>query len=374
MEPHPDRSRQVTLLLAGDVMTGRGIDQILTCSCPPRLHERVVTSALDYVALAERANGPIPRPAEPTYPWGDALELLEHRSPDLRIINLETSVTTADRPFAEKEIHYRMHPGNLDVLRAARIDCCALANNHVLDWGETGLLETLDSLAAEGIGIAGAGPDLESAMAPATFQISEDRRVLVFSMGARDSGIPMEWAATPARPGIHLLPDLSDRTAGIVAELVGRYRGDADVVVASIHWGTNWGFGIPPRHRSFAHSLVSEGSVDVVHGHSSHHPRAIEVYRGRPIFYGAGDLLNDYEGIDPSRRIGGDLVAMYLVTFDAASRVLLHLEIVPLRIRRFALRRVDDADRYWLREIFDRECARFGHSVRPSEDGFRLEW
>jgi poly-gamma-glutamate capsule biosynthesis protein CapA/YwtB (metallophosphatase superfamily) len=374
MQPHHGRADQVTLLLTGDVMTGRGIDQILACSCPPRLHERVVTSALDYVALAERANGPIPRPAEPTYPWGEALELLEHRSPDLRIINLETSVTTADGPFVEKEIHYRMHPGNVDVLRAARIDCCALANNHVLDWGEAGLLETLDSLTAEGIGIAGAGPDLESAMAPAIFQISEGRRVLVFSMGARDSGIPMEWTATPARPGIHLLPDLSDRTAGIVTELVGSYRGDADLVVTSIHWGTNWGFGIPPRHRSFAHSLVSKAAVDVVHGHSSHHPRAIEVYRGRPILYGAGDLLNDYEGIDPSRRIASDLVAMYFVTFDAASRVLLRFEIVPLRIRRFALRRADDADRNRMREIFDRECARFGHSVRPSKDGFRLEW
>lgn len=102
-----DRDASITLALAGDVMTARGIDQILPHPCDPTLHEPYVTSALDYVEMAERRSGPVPRPASFAYPWGDALEELEHRRPQLRIINLETAVTRADRP-APKGIHYRM--------------------------------------------------------------------------------------------------------------------------------------------------------------------------------------------------------------------------------------------------------------------------
>jgi poly-gamma-glutamate synthesis protein (capsule biosynthesis protein) len=101
----------VTLFLCGDVMTGRGVDQILAHPCPPGIQEPYVRDARDYVALAEEANGPIPRPVSPTYIWGDALQELERIAPDARIINLETSVTTSDDVWPGKGIHYRMHHG-----------------------------------------------------------------------------------------------------------------------------------------------------------------------------------------------------------------------------------------------------------------------
>ena len=88
----------VKLFLGGDVMTGRGIDQILACPVSPQLYERFVKSALTYVDLAEERNGPIPRRADDRYIWGDALEELERRKPDVRIVNLETAVTTHDIP------------------------------------------------------------------------------------------------------------------------------------------------------------------------------------------------------------------------------------------------------------------------------------
>jgi poly-gamma-glutamate synthesis protein (capsule biosynthesis protein) len=167
MKPDDDgSSTELTLFLCGDVMTGRGVDQILPHPCPPRLYEPLVRSALGYVALAERAYGAIPRAVDHTYVWGVALEELERRRPHARIVNLETSVTTCEDP-APKGINYRMHPANVGVLTALGIDVCALANNHALDWGRSGLLETLDVLRAARIMPAGAGRTLAEAEAPA---------------------------------------------------------------------------------------------------------------------------------------------------------------------------------------------------------------
>src|SRR4029453_17016197 len=140
-----------TLFLCGDVVTGRGVAQILAHSCPPGIQEPYVRDARDYVALAEDANGPISRPVAPAHIWGDALEELERIAPDARIINLETSVTTSDDSWPGKGIHYRMHPGNVDCLPAARVDVCVLANNHVLDYGRAGLGETIATLTAAGL-------------------------------------------------------------------------------------------------------------------------------------------------------------------------------------------------------------------------------
>jgi poly-gamma-glutamate synthesis protein (capsule biosynthesis protein) len=206
----------VKLFLCGDVMTGRGIDQILPSPSSPQLHEPYVKSALEYVELAEHRNGPIPRPVDFSYIWGDAIEELRRRAPDLRVVNLETSVTTSEDPLL-KGINYRMHPDNVGCLQAAGIDCCVLANNHVLDWGRAGLSETLASLAHAGITTVGAGEAAYEAARPAVFDTAAEARVLVFAFGSTSGGIPPDWAATVSRPGVVLLPDLTEGTAAEVA-------------------------------------------------------------------------------------------------------------------------------------------------------------
>ncbi|HYL30638.1 MAG TPA: CapA family protein [Gemmatimonadales bacterium] len=365
--------RQLKLALAGDVMTGRGVDQVLPHSCPPRLYEPAVTSALDYVALAERANGPIRRPVDYAYVWGDALEVLEEERPDVRIVNLETSITTSDEPDP-KGINYRMHPGNAPVLTAAKIDCCLLANNHVLDWGRAGLSETLETLARAGIRSAGAGPDLRAAQAPAVLAVGAESRVLVFSFGATDAGIPEDWGAGPAAAGVHLLPDFSGRTVERIAGLVRATKRPGDVVVASLHWGGNWGYDVPAAHRRFAHGLIERAGVDAVHGHSSHHPKAIEIYRERPILYGCGDLLNDYEGIPGNQEFRDDLVLLYFVTLEVPAGRLVRLQLTPLRIRNLRLNQPSASDRAWLRGRLDRECRRLRHRVIAADEAYAVEW
>jgi len=332
-----------------------------------------VTHAGEYVRLAEQANGPLPRPVDFPYVWGDALAELETAAPDARIVNLETAVTRSDDPWPGKGIHYRMSPANLACLAAARVDCCALANNHVLDWGHAGLEETLETLNRAGIRTTGAGRDLAQAQALAILDVPGKGRVLVFAFGVGDSGIPPEWGATPRRSGVALLEDLSERTVRRVALLVAGAKQPRDVVVASVHWGGNWGYGVPAHHRRFAHALVEEAGVDLVHGHSSHHPRGIEVWQDRLILYGCGDFLNDYEGIGGYEEYRGDLTLMYLPTLEVHSGRLLDLDIRPMQLRRLRLNRARPEDARWLGEVLARESARLDTRIERDAAG-RLRW
>lgn len=364
----------ITLFLCGDVMTGRGIDQILPHPGDPPIYESYLKSARDYVALSEQRFGPLPLPVDYAYPWGDALAELDRYAPDYRIINLETALTSRGEPWPDKGIHYRMHPANLPCLAAARPDCCVLANNHVLDWGRDGLTDTLNTLGQAGIQVAGAGKDAAAATQPAVLGRGA-RRVLVFAWGMDSSGVPGEWAAGPARPGLSFLEDFSPASVQRIADSVLAAKHSGDVVVASLHWGSNWGYVIPKEQRSFARALIDEAGVDVVHGHSSHHPRAIEVYRGKPILYGCGDLINDYEGISGYEMFRGDLGLLYFVTLDSARGGLVKLAMRPLTRRRLRLNTSSAEDATWLAKRMDEECARQGCRIELAPDlTLQLRW
>jgi poly-gamma-glutamate capsule biosynthesis protein CapA/YwtB (metallophosphatase superfamily) len=369
-----DLDKTIALFLGGDVMTGRGVDQILAHSVDPVLYERRVRDAREYVGLAERANGPIPRPVDDAYLWGDALEELARAGVDARIVNLETSITTSADAWPAKAIHYRMHPRNVGCLTAAGLDCCCLANNHVLDWGHAGLAETLRTLDEAGVARAGAGASAAEAVAPAVLAVPGKGRVLVFSMGATTSGIPEDWAATEDRSGVDLLPDPSDRTARRVARRVAAAKRPGDVAVASIHWGANWGHEVPGEQVRFAHRLVEQG-VDVVHGHSSHHPKPIEVHRGRLILYGCGDLLDDYEGIGGYEQFRSALRLMYLVRIDLQDGRLVEARLVPVQPRCFRVQRAAAQDAAWLRDLLSRLGEPFGTWVElAGDESLTLRW
>ncbi len=358
----------VTIFMCGDVMTGRGIDQILPHPSDPTLHERYVKDARGYVRLAEEANGTVPYPVGPSYIWGDALEELERVSPDVRLINLETSITKSDAYWKGKGIHYRMHPENVSCITAAKIDCCALANNHVLDWGYAGLIETLETLEGANVRGAGAGRTLEEAEAPAVMAVEGKGRVLVFSLGSETSGIPRSWAAREKKPGVNLLPDLSARTIGHIQKEVQEVKKQGDIVVASIHWGGNWSYEVPPEQLHFAHELIDRAGVDVIHGHSSHHVKGFEVYHGKLILYGCGDFLTDYEGITGYEAFRDDLGLMYFATVEASTGKLTSLRMTPTELRRLRVNGASAADARWLRDLLNREGRQFGTRVELTED------
>ncbi len=364
----------IALSLCGDVMTGRGVDQILSHPGDPRLCEGDGVSALRYVELAEMANGPIRKPVDEAYIWGAALDQLRAAPPDAWIVNLETSITTRGECWP-KGINYKMNPANVGCLTSARIDCCNLANNHVMDWGRAGLLDTLETLQRAGIAAAGAGRNIAEAEAPAIREIAGKGRLVVFGFGVATSGIPRSWAAGPDRPGVDLLPDLSSATMGGIAARIGAVKRPGDVVIASIHWGENWDYRILPAERSFAHALIERAGVDIVHGHSSHHPKGVEVHEGKLILYGCGDFLDDYEGIPGYEEYRDDLVLLYQPTVDADNGRLVRLAMAPFQIRNMRLNRASARDATWLRDRLNREGAVFGTSCELTAAGvLELRW
>ena len=356
-----------TLILAGDVMTGRGVDQILAAPGSPRLHEDYVVDARSYVDLAEQVNGSIPKPVEDAWPWGEALDVMDEAEPAVRVMNLETSVTRSDELAPAKAVRYRMSPANIGCLSAAHADVWTLANNHVLDHGMPGLVETLDTLHAGGLRTAGAGLHAAEAWAPATVEHG-DARVVVSSVGHVSSGVPASWAAGAHRPGVALLPDLSDATATMVADATRRDERPGDLRVVSVHWGGNWGYDVPREHRRFARRLIDEG-VHVVHGHSSHHPRPVEVYRGGLVLYGCGDLVNDYEGIGGYESFRDDLRLLYLARLAPGTGELQELSMVPFQARQLRLWRAGGEDTAWLAGTLCRVCRPFGTSVSTVAGG-----
>ncbi|MDD3797600.1 MAG: CapA family protein [Novosphingobium sp.] len=353
-------------MLAGDVMLGRGIDQIQPFPAPSAIHEHYCRSACDYIALAERRNGPIPRGVAPEYIWGDALAEIEAHAPDLRIVNLETAVTLSEQ-YLPKGINYRMNPANLPCLSVAGIDCCVLANNHVLDWGEEGLAETLDVLAKAGFALAGAGHEEREAAEPAILPCGGGRLV-VHAVACPSAGVPPEWAAGAGRPGVHVVSGRLDASAYRLAERIAQDRRTGDIVAVSIHRGGNWGYEIEVQERAFAHFLIAEAGADVVHGHSSHHPRGVEIYRDRAILYGCGDLINDYEGIHGHESFRPDLVLAPLLSL-LPDGTFATLEMLPYRLERFRLNRASVEERQWLAETLNLECRRLGTGMTLAPDG-----
>jgi poly-gamma-glutamate capsule biosynthesis protein CapA/YwtB (metallophosphatase superfamily) len=352
----------VTLFLCGDVMPGRGVDQILPHPGPPELREEYIDDAKAYVRLTERASGPIPRPVSFSWPWGDALPVLDDMAPDVRVINLETSVTRRGDFAPEKAVHYRMNPLNLPCVAAIRPDACALANNHVLDFGRTGLADTLDALAGARLPAAGAGPDADHARQPVTVPVPGGTRAVIFSCGTASSGIPPGWAAATRRPGVNFLPDLGRRAAADVLARARAARRPGDVIVVSIHWGSNWGYGLDGDQVRFAHQLI-DGGVDIVHGHSSHHPRPVETYQGKLILYGCGDCIDDYEGIGGYEEYRDDLRLLYFASVWPDTGQLAALRMVPMQARKMRLRRAGSADAEWLAMALEQISRPFGSRI-----------
>jgi poly-gamma-glutamate capsule biosynthesis protein CapA/YwtB (metallophosphatase superfamily) len=282
--------RETTLALTGDVMLGRGVNETL-------------------------------HSVRPEEPWGDALPLL--LSADLRIINLECAITEYQQPWSRtpKVFHFRTDPPAVEVLRAARVDACSLANNHTLDFEEHGLLDTLAYLEAAGILTSGAGPDGEQAARPV---LLEDEVALVAFTDNEPS-----FAAGLDKPGTNYLPVSTEpRVLRRVEEAVREAReAGAETIVFSNHWGPNMVLRPPEAFRRFARAVVDLGA-DVYYGHSAHVFQGVEVYRGKPILYDTGDFIDDY-AVDPDLR--NDHSFLFRVSVDGGE--LRRLELFPVVLR-----------------------------------------
>jgi poly-gamma-glutamate capsule biosynthesis protein CapA/YwtB (metallophosphatase superfamily) len=280
------------LVLAGDVMLGRGVDEAL-------------------------------RGMGPEEPWGDLLPLLHDA--DVRVVNLECAITAHERPWsrAPKAFHFRASPSAAAALRAARIDACSLANNHVLDFEAPGLLDTIGHLDRAGIGHAGAGRDLGEASRPALVSAGAGRVALASATDNEPA-----FAAGRDRPGTNYLPVSLEPSvlARVGAMLSAARQAGADTVVFSNHWGPNMRERPTARFQAFARAVIDLGA-DVYHGHSAHLVQGVEIYRDKPILYDTGDFLDDY-AVDPVLR--NDWSFLFRLAMDGGR--LVAMELVPVKL------------------------------------------
>jgi poly-gamma-glutamate capsule biosynthesis protein CapA/YwtB (metallophosphatase superfamily) len=323
-------TRDVTLALTGDVMLGRGVNETL-------------------------------RAAPPEDPWGDVLPLL--LSTDLRIVNLECAITEHERPWSRtpKVFYFRADPSCVEVLRAARVDACSLANNHTLDFEEKGLLDTLAHLEAAAIRYAGAGRNLEEAARPVLLDGG------VGLVAFTDNEPP--FAAGPDKPGTNYLPVSTEpEILRRVEEAIGAARGaGAETVVFSNHWGPNMVLRPPDAFRRFARAVVDLGA-DVYYGHSAHVFQGVEVYRGKPILYDTGDFIDDY-AVDPELR--NDRSFLFRVSVEGG--VLRRLELFPVVLPYARVELAAGDERSAVLDLMQSLSAEMGTAFERREDRLVLE-
>lgn len=284
--------------------------------------------------------------------WGDLLPLM--LAADRRLINLECVISGGGRewPPDTKAYHFRAHPRAIEFLRAARIDCVTLANNHVLDFGTEALLDCLRLLDQADIKRAGAGPNLTAALEPAFLDIPEGRLAII----ALTDNEP-DWEATAQKPGTHYVAydhrGLKEPYRSRLLDVMKRARSQASLVIVSAHVGPNW--GAPSRAmRALAHEIIDLGT-DLYWGHSNHTPQGIELYNGSVILHSTGDFVDDY-AVDEEER--NDLSFLFVAEFECSR--LTHIRLCPVRIENFRVRLANDNEAAFLQNTMQTKCAAFG--------------
>lgn len=250
---------------------------------------------------------------------------------DLALVNAEGVIslggTFADKGEPRPHQHHAM-PEAADVLRDAGIDIVTMGNNHAGDYGPAALVEARDRLLTVGIDVAGAGQDLAEARSPVYRRVGD---VVIAIVGA-DLTIAALHAAKPSRAGIFHLEGMDPKAQeSLVRKLLGieqEARKYANVVVFSPHWGENYVSEPSPLLRSIAHALV-DGGYDAILGHSAHVMHGVELYKGRPIAYDAGDLLLDVGGNDAAHQ-----AVLYDLAFTRAGAVSLDAHPIFLESNR----------------------------------------
>ncbi|TWT13717.1 CapA family protein [Reyranella sp. CPCC 100927] len=257
----------------------------------------------------------------PEWLWGDALPVLH--AADAVFANLESPITASRRRWNDgwKMFHFRADPTAIRVLECGRVRFVCLANNHILDFAEQGLSDTLEALDAAGIRYAGAGRDATAAAAPAMLELPG---LVVGLIAATDN--MREFAAGPNRAGVNFAAFTPD-TAGlnwIRQAVIELRRAGAALVVLSLHWGPNMRRSPSRRFRAFAHAVIDFG-VDVVHGHSAHVVQAIERHGNGVILYDTGNFIDDYWKFPLRRTIWSFIFLLHV----SAGR-LVKLQLVPV--------------------------------------------
>jgi poly-gamma-glutamate capsule biosynthesis protein CapA/YwtB (metallophosphatase superfamily) len=316
----------LTVALAGDTMLGRGVAERLAEADPTAL------VAPEVVDFARRA--------------------------DLMVLNLECCISERGErwPDPRKPFFFRAPPSAVQLLTALGVRCVTLGNNHALDYGADGLLDTLRHVREAGIAVVGAGPDLETARRPAVLTAERFRLGV---LGLTDH--PVDFEAGPGRPGV-AHADLRTELPAWIPEAIGRI--DADAVLVTPHWGPNMTPNPVPHVRRAAAALVEAGAT-LVAGHSAHVFHGVE----GTVLYDLGDFIDDY-AVDPDLR--NDLGLLWRVTVDRRGPV--RMEALPLRLEYCYTRVAEGWEAEWIERRLRAACAEHRSEVRSADGVLVVEW
>lgn len=292
------------------------------------------------------------------YPLGEIAALM--RGADVTVVNLECAITSSTQPWhgAPKAFYFGAPPEAAQSLENAGVDLVSLANNHTLDFNSEGLRDTLRHLDAHGIAHAGAGLNKHAAQAPACVERGGAKFGMVAYCDHQE-----DFAAADNRPGIAYL-DLTDehRTLAEIGKGCAMLRDNGvHWPILSLHWGSNWAERPARYFVKLARAAIDMG-YGIIFGHSAHLFQGIEIYRGRPIIYAAGDLVDDYY-VDPDFRNDHQLLFELALTRSALQGIALYpVFISQCRAKRAAGRQFD-----YIARRMTRLCAELGTEVRRAE-------
>jgi hypothetical protein len=281
--PDPEELRRI--VVAGDIVLDRGQ--------PFAVFEegRGIDFPLDggYAAITGRTLVPNPySESELVYQFdaerlGEGGEVREYlRGADLTLANFENPVLE-NATYHPEATTFNGDLRLLPILNQGGIDGVTLGNNHILDAGFPGLEETLGHLQDAGISHAGAGMDLDDSREPMVFEVGGMKIGVLSYLGVPN----YEWSwATEDFPGTAPLQE------EVMREDIERLRPEVDLLIVMPHWGIEYIAEPEPEQVELAHAAMDAGA-DLVVGDHAHWPKGIEMYGGKPIFYGTGNFLFD---------------------------------------------------------------------------------
>lgn len=262
------------------------------------------------------------------YPWGNVLPLLH--STDLNIVNLETTLTNKTKAVP-KIFNFKAAPDRIEVLKKARIGAVNLANNHILDFGVQGMIDTIEQLDLAEIAHVGAGPAIQAARKSA---ILEQNGLRIGIIGATDN--EPGWAAAEFKPGVFYV---NIQNVKPLCDEIKTLRPKVDILILTIHWGPNMREQPSREFQETAHAFIDCG-VDIIHGTSAHVVQGIEIYKKRIILYDTGDFVDDYQ-VDPVLR--NDRSAFFEIIADKNG--IKQVQLIPVIINEMQVNSAKDDEK-----------------------------
>lgn len=295
----------------------------------------------------------------PNYPLQPLMPMM--READVTIINLECAITSSTIHWqGEPKAFYFGAPSEaMTTLTNAGVDIVSLANNHILDFEKTGLQDTLHFLKNWVIQFAGAGNNEKEARAPAFFSHDDSKfGMIAYCDHQRD------FAASDEQPGIAFL-DLRDEANAIEQiqkDFSTLQAQQVDWPILSLHWGPNMVERPSPRFIRIAHAAIDMG-YKIIFGHSAHIFQGIEIYKGYPIIYAAGDLVDDYY-VDPDYK--NDHQLLFEITISETK--ITHIHLHPVFIDHCQTSFANDEQRLFIANRMKKLCKEMGTLVNITGD------